>query len=92
MVLVDGNQRISQAIKFLTMSSWSHSAIYVGDALADFEAAISVGVPFVGRVPIANEPPFPTDRCVGVMEDLVPLAQLVQTRHEATSAPSGNRR
>ncbi len=32
-LLVDGNQRISQAIKYLTMSSWSHSAIYVGDAM-----------------------------------------------------------
>jgi hypothetical protein len=32
-LLVDGDQRVSQAIKSLTMSSWSHSAIYVGDAL-----------------------------------------------------------
>jgi len=32
-VLVDGDQRISQAIKYLTMSTWSHSAIYIGDAL-----------------------------------------------------------
>jgi hypothetical protein len=32
-LLVDGDQRISQAIKYLTMSSWSHSALYVGDAL-----------------------------------------------------------
>jgi hypothetical protein len=32
-VLVDGDQRVSQAIKYLTMSSWSHSAIYIGSAL-----------------------------------------------------------
>ncbi len=32
-LLVDGDQRVSQVIKSLTMSSWSHSAIYVGDAL-----------------------------------------------------------
>jgi len=32
-VLVEGNQRISEVIKFLTQSSWSHSAIYVGDEL-----------------------------------------------------------
>ena len=32
-VLVDGDQRISQAIKYLTMSPWSHSAIYVGSGL-----------------------------------------------------------
>ncbi len=29
-VLVDGDQRVSQVIKYLTMSPWSHSAIYVG--------------------------------------------------------------
>ncbi|MGE5414049.1 MAG: YiiX/YebB-like N1pC/P60 family cysteine hydrolase [Syntrophomonadaceae bacterium] len=32
-ILVDGDQRISQAIKYLTTSSWSHSAFYIGDAL-----------------------------------------------------------
>jgi hypothetical protein len=32
-LLVEGNQRISIAIKYLTMSTWSHSALYVGDAL-----------------------------------------------------------
>jgi hypothetical protein len=29
-VLVDGDQRVSQVVKYLTMSPWSHSAIYVG--------------------------------------------------------------
>ena len=33
MLLVEGDQRVSQAIKYLTMSSWSHSALYIGDAL-----------------------------------------------------------
>ncbi|MEO8433154.1 MAG: lipo-like protein [Acidobacteriota bacterium] len=32
-LLVDGDQRVSQAVKYLTQSSWSHSALYVGDAL-----------------------------------------------------------
>jgi hypothetical protein len=32
-VLVEGKARISQLIKYLTQSSWSHSAIYVGDRL-----------------------------------------------------------
>jgi hypothetical protein len=32
-VLVDGDQRISEVIKYLTQSCWSHSAIYVGDEL-----------------------------------------------------------
>jgi Permuted papain-like amidase enzyme, YaeF/YiiX, C92 family len=30
-LLVEGKSRISQIIKYLTQSSWSHSAIYVGD-------------------------------------------------------------
>jgi hypothetical protein len=32
-LLVEGNTRISSAIKYLTQSTWSHAAIYVGDAL-----------------------------------------------------------
>jgi hypothetical protein len=30
-ILVEGNERISEVIKYLTQSSWSHSALYVGD-------------------------------------------------------------
>ena len=32
-LLIEGNTRISVAIKYLTQSTWSHSALYVGDAL-----------------------------------------------------------
>lgn len=32
-VLVDGDQRVSQVVKYMTMSPWSHSAMYVGSAL-----------------------------------------------------------
>ena len=32
-VLVDGDQRVSQVVKYLTMSPWSHSAMYIGSAL-----------------------------------------------------------
>jgi hypothetical protein len=32
-ILVDGDQRVSQAIKTLTMSSWSHNCVYIGDEL-----------------------------------------------------------
>ena len=32
-LLVEGNTRISTAIKYLTQSTWSHAALYVGDAL-----------------------------------------------------------
>ncbi|MFT4817595.1 MAG: hypothetical protein ACI9IQ_003110, partial [Cyclobacteriaceae bacterium] len=30
-VLVDGNTRISTAIKYLTQSTWSHACLYVGE-------------------------------------------------------------
>jgi hypothetical protein len=32
-VLIDGDQRVSQVIKYLTQSSWSHAALFVGDEL-----------------------------------------------------------
>ncbi|HSH08680.1 MAG TPA: lipo-like protein [Burkholderiales bacterium] len=32
-LLVEGTSRISLAIKYLTQSTWSHAALYVGDAL-----------------------------------------------------------
>jgi len=32
-ILVDGDQRVSEVIKYLTQSSWSHSVLYVGDEL-----------------------------------------------------------
>ncbi len=32
-LLVGGNTRISVAIKYLTQSTWSHAALYIGDAL-----------------------------------------------------------
>jgi len=34
-LLVEGNQKISAAIKYLTQSTWSHAALYVGDTLPD---------------------------------------------------------
>jgi len=30
-LLVEGNERVSEVIKYLSQSSWSHSALYVGD-------------------------------------------------------------
>ena len=32
-LLIEGDRRLSSAIKYLTQSTWSHTAIYVGDAL-----------------------------------------------------------
>ena len=53
-LLIEGNQQISSAIKYLTQSTWSHAALFVGDALgtpADgserrclIEANLGVGV------------------------------------------------
>lgn len=34
-LLVEGNQFISASIKYLTQSTWSHAAFYIGDALPD---------------------------------------------------------
>ncbi len=38
-LLVDGNQRVSEAVKYLTQSSWSHSALFIGDALLQRDEA-----------------------------------------------------
>ena len=32
-VLVEGDQRVSEVIKYLTQSTWSHSVLYVGDEI-----------------------------------------------------------
>lgn len=34
-LLIEGNERISTAIKYLTQSTWSHAALYVGDVLPE---------------------------------------------------------
>jgi hypothetical protein len=39
-LLVDGDQRVSQAVKYLTQSSWSHSALFIGDALLRRESPV----------------------------------------------------
>lgn len=36
-LLIEGNQKISGAIKYLTQSTWSHAALYVGDVLPEPE-------------------------------------------------------
>ena len=36
-LLVEGNQKVSAAIKYLTQSTWSHAAMYVGDILGKNE-------------------------------------------------------
>ncbi|KUJ76984.1 lipo-like protein [Ruegeria marisrubri] len=34
-LLVEGNERIANAIKYLTQSTWSHAAVFVGNALPE---------------------------------------------------------
>lgn len=67
-LLIEGNQKLSTAIKYLTQSTWSHSALYVGDALADgglegphlIEANLGEGVI---AVPLAKYTTYNTRIC-----------------------------
>src|ERR1043166_6739406 len=53
-ILIEGNTRLSAIIKFLTQSTWSHAALYVGDRPGDIapggepnvllEAEVEIGV------------------------------------------------
>jgi hypothetical protein len=49
-VLVEGDRRISQAIKYLTQSMWSHAAMFVGDGEGQdlIEADLTEGVRYIG--------------------------------------------
>ncbi len=38
-LLVEGTTRVSVAIKYLTQSTWSHAALFVGDATAELDEA-----------------------------------------------------
>lgn len=40
-ILVEGDQRISQVIRYLTQSSWSHAALYIGDELRRFRPQLA---------------------------------------------------
>jgi len=42
-LLVEGTSRISLAIKYLTQSTWSHAALYVGDALMKIRPGAPAG-------------------------------------------------
>ncbi len=80
-LLVEGDRRLSTAIKYLTQSTWSHAAIHVGDALGqgdDYETApvlveadIKEGVICV---PLAKYTSFNTRICRAI--NLAPEDQL----------------
>lgn len=69
-LLVDGEGKISSAIRYLTQSSWSHAAIYVGDILETctedgerhclIEANVGEGVV---SAPLSKYTHFPTRIC-----------------------------
>lgn len=72
-LLVEGNSRVSTAIKYLTQSTWSHSAFFVGDHHPDgelIEAHLEHGVI---RVPLTKYDGFNTRICrpVGLSHDEV---------------------
>jgi hypothetical protein len=59
-VLVEGNLRISQIIMYLTQSSWSHAAMYLGDALlrwggAEADRALDAFGPDAARLLIESD-------------------------------------
>jgi hypothetical protein len=67
-LLVEGNQRVSVAIKYLTQSTWSHAALYTGDVNAGYahmlvEADLSNGVI---AVPVSKYAAFNTRICRAV--------------------------
>ena len=65
-LLVEGDSRVSTAIKFLTNSTWSHSAFFVGDHHPDgelIEAHLEHGVI---RVPLSKYDDFNTRVCRAV--------------------------
>jgi len=69
-LLVEGNTRVSNAIKYLTQSTWSHSALYVGiipDVIAGGgEAPVLIEVDIVQgviAVPLARYSAFHTRVC-----------------------------
>ncbi len=48
-----------------------NQAFFVGDAMADYRAAITCGIPFIGRVTPGHDNPFPPE--VAVIDDLTRL-------------------
>ena len=61
MLLVEGNNQISGVIKYLTQSTWSHAALYVG--------------PLGGRVTADGEPHTLIEAELGIGVDSAPLSK-----------------
>jgi len=77
-LLIEGNQKVASAIKYLTQSTWSHATLYIGDALGApagggeprtlLEANVGEGVV---AVPLSKYASFNTRICraVGLSPD-----------------------
>lgn len=77
-LLIEGNQRMSTVIKYLTQSTWSHATLFVGDALATktrgagsamlIEVDLSAGCV---AVPLAKYAQYTTRICrpIGLTDD-----------------------
>jgi hypothetical protein len=77
-LLVEGNTRLAAVIKYLTQSTWSHAALYIGDALGPAKAGEEPRVlieaevgPGVATVPLSKFAHFNTRICrpVGLSEE-----------------------
>lgn len=89
-LLVEGNTRVSGAIKYLTQSTWSHACLYVGNAVkaegAEDDPPVLVEVDMVRgcwAVPLSRYAAFHTRICrpVGLKaEDIERLVQYVMSR------------
>jgi hypothetical protein len=51
-ILVEGNQRFSTAVKYLTQSTWSHAALFVGTA--DIGGRLDADTPSIIEADLAN--------------------------------------
>ncbi len=88
-LLVEGTSRFSSAIRYITQSTWSHAALYVGDALGDagggqaallIEADINEGV---RAMPLAHYEHWHTRICrpVGLEDSEIDALIRYAARH-----------
>lgn len=84
-LLVDGNSRISTAIKYLTQSTWSHACLYVGgqdrtlDELSLIEADLKAGVT---RASLRKYEDYNLRICRAVGINELERAQVIAFAHE----------
>src|SRR5262245_18281081 len=83
-LLVEGNTRVSGAIKYLTQSTWSHAALYIGNVLAkdgddpDPPSLIEVDmVEGVWAIPLSKYAAFHTRICRPVALTLADAERVV---------------